>query len=359
MPGADPGPALDVLREGVVKSLDEVFDGLSCQKTREGGDGVKDPGVECSKPGGKRADVPVAGGAPHPSRRDVLGLDEHLQGEHEGHQQRDKHNEREPDALRVDASHLGASLCEDANDQRDGQRREKGAHGEEGEEKCGSGGESGRGGKREGNHGAKNCAKIGLVVVVLWWWGKLGQSGLVDFVNVEEKKRRGRSRSRGLENKYLGGMGGPPPSLGAIVCLICYCGLNVYYCVVPRRRRGHVCPLRVPFELGLCPGGSHGNESPPRAQLGDTQGRMFGPFQDLELFSEVEYLGRHACSISQQQWVQNQYIDHALTNDSESLVTSGIQAVGELWAHHPSRKSSLPHQCAPDLTTDSAVIIVP
>lgn len=92
--------------------------------------------------------------------------------------------------------------------------------------------------------------------------------------------------------------------------------------------------------------------------MGIPKGECLDPFQDLELFSEVEYLGRHACSISQQQWVQNQYIDHALTNDSELLVTSGIQAVGELWAHHPSRKSSLPHQCAPDLTTDSAVIIV-
>lgn len=213
MPGADPGPALDVLREGVVKSLDEVFDGLSYQKTREGGDGVKDGGVECSDPGGKRADERAAGNAHHPSRRDVLGLDEHLQVEHEEQQQHDKHIERKPDALRVGASHLGASFCEDANDHRGGQRREKGAHGEEGEEKCGS--ESGRAGKREGYHCVKKLREErtdGGGVVVMG----AGQSGLVDLVNVEAKKRRGRPRSRGLENKYLGGMGGCHFHLGLL-----------------------------------------------------------------------------------------------------------------------------------------------
>ena len=159
MPDADPGPAFDVLREVVVDSLDEVFDRFSRQKTREGGDDAKEPGIESSKPGGKRVGNRAAGVAHLSSRPDVLGPAEHLEVEHDGHQQHDYHIELgdQLGAIREDASQPGTNLCEggDANDQRAGQRREVQAHGEEGE-KCGSDLETGQRGKREGIH----CEKL-------------------------------------------------------------------------------------------------------------------------------------------------------------------------------------------------------
>lgn len=132
-----------------------------------------------------------------------------------------------------------------------------------------------------------------------------------------------------------------PLSLGAIVCLICYCGLNVYYCGLPRRRRGHVCPRRVPFELGLC----LGEATATRVRRGHNFGLPKGnclDFPKIWTSPRVNIWGFFACSISQQQWVQNRYIDQGLTNDSESLVTSGIHAVGELCKPPPLEKGFAP-----------------
>jgi uncharacterized protein YjiS (DUF1127 family) len=121
VPGADPGPAFDVLREVVVDTLEEVFDRFSRQKTREGGDDAKDTGIESSKPGGKRVGDRADGVVHLSSRPDVLGLTEHHQVEHEGRQQRDNHIELgdQLGAIREGASQPGANLCEggDANDQ--------------------------------------------------------------------------------------------------------------------------------------------------------------------------------------------------------------------------------------------------